>query len=140
VYLLEQAVGSGPILQAYLCYSQSQQQVRIYCIHLPTKFTSSLTGDVTPWDGNIFAFLGKVRQGIVTMVQLPNTFFCTVNYVQVMTSDYMITHLAELTPHSFPPCQDDDNKDTNLVTTRQIMYLSPRYVPLFLNPAGYTLS
>jgi hypothetical protein len=37
VRLLEQAVGSGPFPQAYLCGVQSQQQRKIYNIHLPFR-------------------------------------------------------------------------------------------------------
>lgn len=100
---------------------------------------SSFTGEVTPWDGGIFAFLGKVSQGMVTMVQLPTTIFCTVNNVQAKSSEYMVTNLAELTLQGLPLCQEDD-EDATIITTRQIMYLPPQYVSLLLNPAGYTIS
>jgi hypothetical protein len=47
IMLLEQALGSGPVPQAYLCCALRQQQLRVYCLHSPSKFTSSsLDGDV----------------------------------------------------------------------------------------------
>jgi hypothetical protein len=126
VYLLEQAVGSGPVPKAYLCCTLSQQQVKIYCICLPSKFMSSFTGEVTPWDGGIFAFLGKVSQGMVTMVQLPTTIFCTVNNVQAKSSEYMVTNLAELTLQGLPLCQEDDEDASNHVPSTTIRIPPPK--------------
>ncbi len=73
------------------------------------------------------------------MVQLPDTLFRAINNTRVKTSDYMVTHLDELTAYGFPACQDANNADSTLVTTRQAMYLPPRYVPLLLNASGYTI-
>jgi hypothetical protein len=75
--LFEQAVGSGVVPQAYLCCATSQLEVKIYCVHLPSKFTSSLDGSITPWDGQGFGFLGEVTQSMVTTVSFPSTAFRT---------------------------------------------------------------
>jgi hypothetical protein len=53
--LYEQAVGSGTTPQAYLCCSVVQQEVKIFCVHLPSKFVGALDGTATPWDGQGFA-------------------------------------------------------------------------------------
>jgi hypothetical protein len=49
--LQEQAVASGVAPQAYFCCAQRQDQVHIYCVHLPSKFPSALDGTASPWDG-----------------------------------------------------------------------------------------
>jgi len=138
VHLLEQAVGSGATLQAYMCCATRQQQTKIFCVHLPTKVTSALTGEVTLWDGQIFAYLGELLHGTVTTVQLPVNIFCTITVAVTKTSKYMITHLEELTTDGFPPCTANDEEATD-ITTRRLMYFPPCYVPILLDPAGYTL-
>jgi hypothetical protein len=35
VILFQQAIGTGPVPQAYLCCALQQNQVRIYCLYLP---------------------------------------------------------------------------------------------------------
>jgi hypothetical protein len=137
VYLLEQAVSSGPIPQAYLCCAERQQQTKIFCIHLPSKYARALNGDTTSWDGQCFVYLGEITQGVVTTIQLPDNAFRTISNVYAKTSDYMATPLNELTEYGFPG--RDGDPDVNQVTTRRIMYLPPRYAHLLLSPAGYTL-
>jgi hypothetical protein len=112
--LFEQAVGAGPIPQAYLCCALQHNQVRVYCLHLPTKYVGALDGQTCPWDGNSYAFLGEITQGVVT------------------------THL-DLIGNKGLPAVLADEPNAELVSTRRVMYLPARYVPLFLNPAGYTL-
>jgi hypothetical protein len=136
--LLEQVIGSGPVPQAYLCCVLNAQCVRIHCIHLPTKFTSALNGEVTPWDGNVYAYLGESTHGTVTTVNVPTDPFRRIANIQVKTNEYMVTHLDELTPLGFPAVTINE-PDTTVISTRQLMYLSARYVPLLLDPAGYSL-
>jgi hypothetical protein len=76
---------------------------------------------------------------MVTTIQLPATLFQTVHNVRVKTSDYMVAHLNEMTDYGLPPGRNEDDAESTLVTTRQVMYLPMKYVPLLLNPAGYTL-
>jgi hypothetical protein len=136
--LFDQATEAGLIPQAYLCCSQLQHQTRIKCIHLPTKFMSSFTGTVTQWDGMGFAYLGEITQMYATTVQFPNTAFRAATNVRAKTADYIVTHLNEIVPQGFPPPADND-ADSSLMNTRQFMCLPARYVPLLLDPAGYTL-
>jgi hypothetical protein len=136
--LFEQAVGSGVVPQAYLCCAVPQQEVKIYCVHLPSKFTSALDGSITPWDGQGFGFLGEVTQGMVTTVTFPSMAFRPIMNIRARTSDYMITHLAEFGAKGLPSPQANDPEGT-LVNTRQFMYLPACYVPLMLDPAGYNL-
>jgi hypothetical protein len=124
VYLLEQAVSSGPIPQAYLCCAERQQQTKIFCIHLPSKYARALNGDTTSWDGQCFVYLGEITQGVVTTIQLPDNAFRTISNVYAKTSDYMATPLNELTEYGFPG--RDGDPDVNQVTTRRIIYLPPR--------------
>lgn len=49
---------------------------------------------------------------------------------------YMVTLLDELTTNGFPSC-DVDDEEANATSTREWIYLPPRYVPLLLNPANY---
>jgi hypothetical protein len=37
--LLEQAIGLGPVPQAYLCCVHRQNHTRVYCLHLPQRVT-----------------------------------------------------------------------------------------------------
>jgi hypothetical protein len=136
--LLEQAVRVGPVPQAYLCCALQQQQVRVYCVHLPSKYISTIDGQVTPWDGNSYAALGEITQGVVTTVTLPNTCFATVLNVRAKTTDYILNNLATLGNKGFRAFLAD-KPDADPISTRKVMYLPTRYAPLFLNPSGYTL-
>jgi len=105
IILLEQAVGGGPVPQAYLCCVQRQQQTRIYCLHLPSKYIGALDGKQTPWDSRVFMFLGEVTQNTATSVQLADTAFQAVMNTRVKSLDYMVTHLDELQDLGFPKCK-----------------------------------
>jgi hypothetical protein len=83
--LHKQAMGSGLVPQAYLCCAVWHQQVHLYCIHMPSKFVSSLDGWTMPWDGQSFAFLGEQSQGVVSTIELPNNAFRTVNNIRAWT-------------------------------------------------------
>ncbi len=101
VHLAELMASNGAAPQAYLCCFNRQNRTKIYCFHLPSRFPSSLTGTTTPWDGQLFAYLREVLQGMVTTIQLPATLFQTMHNVRVKTSDYMVTHLNEMTDYGF---------------------------------------
>jgi len=138
VMLLEQAVQYGPEPQAYLVCTERQDQTRIFCLHLPSRYAGSLDGSPTPWDMKSFAFLGEITQGFVSTIELPNMVFRTVANIRAKTSDYIVTHLDELETYGIPQAPAEE-PDSTLITTRTIMYLPARYVPLLLNPSGYTL-
>ena len=97
-----------------------------------------MDGQVTPWDGNSYAALGEIIQGVVTTVGFPNTSFSTVLNVRAKTSDYILNNLATIGNKGFRAILLDE-PEAEMVSTRKIMYLPARYVPLFLNPSGYTL-
>jgi hypothetical protein len=136
--LLEQAVGAGPVPQAYLCCALQRNQVCIYCLHIPSKYVGALDGRMSTWDGNSYAFLGEIIQGVATTVNFPNTSFNPVINVRSKTSDYIVTHLDAIGNKGLPPAQADE-PDTELVSTRRVIYLPARYASLLLSPAGYTL-
>jgi hypothetical protein len=54
--------------QAYLLSSYTSQGPRIFCVHLPSMFCSSMDGTPTRWDDKSFAFLGEVLQGLISIV------------------------------------------------------------------------
>jgi hypothetical protein len=92
----------------------------------------------TPWDSKSYAFLGNVTQGVLTTVGLLSTTFRTIVNVRAKTSDYIVTNLDTIGDKGLSALLVDEPEVT-LVSTWQIMYLPYRNVPLFLNPAGYTL-
>jgi hypothetical protein len=116
VTLLDQAVGSGPVPQAYLCCVRRQAQVQILCVHLPSRFTGALDGQVTPWDGVNFAYIGEIMQGQINTVILPENSFRVVRNIRAKSSAYIVTHLVELGDNGLPlPAADD--AETNIIAT-----------------------
>jgi hypothetical protein len=136
--LLEQAVGNTVVSQAYLCCALQRDQVRVYCLHVVSRYTGSMDGRETPWDGNSYAYLGDVTQGVITTIELPATAFQSVANIRAKTSDYIITNLDRLGDKGLPHIAVDDAEAT-FITKRQIMYLPYRYAALLLKPAGYNL-
>jgi hypothetical protein len=96
VMLLELAVGRGASPQAYHCCTTRQNQTKIFCVHMPSRYAGSLDGQTTPWDGNCFAFLGEMKQGYIASINFPSTAFWTVGNVLSHSSDYIVTHLDEV--------------------------------------------
>jgi hypothetical protein len=140
--LFDQVVSvGGAQLQAYLCCGTGvgANGPRVYCVHSPSKFISSLDGTPSAWDSLSFAFLGELVQGAITNVLFHDTAFEEIN-VNAYTVPYMLEHLGELTQDSplFPPVQPNED-NTQAITTRRFIYLPTAYVPLFLNAGGYTL-
>jgi hypothetical protein len=124
--------------QAYLCCAQRMNQVRVFCLHLPSRYTSALDGRLMPRDGHCYGFLGEVTQGLVTTVTFPGYAFRAVLNVRAKTSDYATLHLDELGDKGFPEPKDDD-PDATVVSTLKVLYFQSKYVSLFFHPAGYTL-
>jgi hypothetical protein len=58
--------------------------------------------------------------------------------VRARTSDYIVMNLDEIGDHGLLPL-DVDEPNSNIISTRKMMYLPLRYASLFLNPSGYTL-
>jgi len=136
--LYEQAVGAGLIPQAFICCSNQRQSTRIYCVHMASKFVSALDGTTTPWDGLGFATLGDVTQANVTTIHLPDTIFRPRMNTRVKTLAYFEEHLDELGAYGLAPPEADED-ETELVSTRQIMFLPNKYAALLMQPAGYTV-
>jgi hypothetical protein len=97
----------GAQLQAYLSCGMGTGQtgLKIYCVHAPAKFLTSLDSALMNWENLSFAFLGDLIQGHTTNVLFPNNAFNETN-VQVYTLDYILTHLEELNANTllFPQC------------------------------------
>jgi hypothetical protein len=137
--LLEQAVGSrSDVHQAYLCCTATRRGPRIFCILLLSRFTSALDGRVTPWDNNLYAFLGDVTQDIATTVCFPANAFTPIANVFAYTEEYILSNLQNLNGLDVFPPQAAANNHTTSVTTRPLMYLPSRYVHLYLDASGYT--
>jgi len=124
-------------LQAYLCCGSGvgNNQARIYCVHAPAKFITALDSSTTTWDDWCFAFLGKLVQGQVTNVLLPNSIF---EPTLVWTlPQHMLAHLEDLSEAEpfFPPIAANDNQAEE-IETRPLMYLPAIYIPLLLSSGG----
>jgi hypothetical protein len=138
--LMEQALGTRHDLhQAYLCCAATHRGPRIYCIHLPSRFTSALDGRVTPWDNNLYAFLGEVTQDVATTVCFPGNAFTTVANILAHSEDYIQANIQGLNGIDIFPQQGAVNNHTSMVSTCHLMYLPSRYVPLLLDSSGYTI-
>jgi hypothetical protein len=138
VFLLEQAVGLGAVPQAYLCGARRNNQVKVFCVHLPSKYVSALDGQPTPWDSQTFAFLGELVQGMVTTIELPAQAFQAVTHARAYTAEYILDHLDQLGDEGLVPPQED-NEEVASIRTRRLMYLPSRYAALMLRTSGYTL-
>ena len=108
-------------------------------MHLPSKFPSALDGTTSPWDGLTFAFLGDLVQGVVTTIQLPTLMFPLVPNTRTRSAEHIVTNLDDLGPQGLPEIAPDNGGEFEAVNTRTLVYLPARYVPLFLDPSGYTL-
>ncbi len=109
-------------------------------MHLPSRFVTALEGKVTPWDNNIYAFLGDVTQDITTTICFPNNAFTALPPLTVYTEEHIQANLqARNRLDVFPPVVAPNNGNATQVTTCYLMYLPSRYVPLFLDSSGYTV-
>jgi len=138
VLLLEQAISAGAVPQAYLCCVMSQGQIKIYCLHMPSRFTSSLDGRKTLWDGKVFAFLRELTQGIATTVELPDNAFRLVVNTRTQTYEYIRDHPDELL-RTEKPYLLNNKDDTAVNSTCSLMYLPGKYAALLLRPSGYDI-
>jgi len=139
--LLEQVVSTpAHVPQAYLCCALSRQGLRVYCMHMPSKFAAALDGSTTPWDNLVFAFLGDVVQGMTTTVTFPSNAFQATANIRVLPQDVIVGELDQLAANTeiLPPVDAADPQG-QLVATRMLMYLPYRYVPYFLDAGGYTI-
>jgi hypothetical protein len=136
--LLEQALGLGPVPQAYLCCTHRQNQTRVFCLHLPMKYASALDGRTTPWDGQTFVYLGEAIQGQATTVILPAEACWPIYNVRAYSTEYVLNHLNDFGPFGlpYPGVNEAESAET---TVRSMIYLPARYVPHMLNPSGYNL-
>jgi len=140
--LFNQVINLGSAqLQAYLCCSEGigGRGPRIYCVHTPTRYVASLDGTSSAWDDLCFAFLGDLVQGQITNVLFHENAFEAIS-APAYTQEYILAHLEEFTNETplLPPVLPDE-PNTEAINTRRLMYLPAAYVPLFLNPGGYTL-
>lgn len=83
------------VTPVFLVEQAGQQQIRIYCLHAPSKFVSALSGRAMPWDGKGYAFLGEVTQGVTTTVEVSKEAFQPILYVRVQKLGYIQDHLYE---------------------------------------------
>jgi len=94
---------------------------------------------VTPWDNNLYAFLGEVVQGHITMVAFPAMAFNVIEDVPARTEDFILEHLPELNGlEIFPPITATEQHAAE-VSTRYLMYLPDKFVPYLLDSRGYTI-
>jgi hypothetical protein len=140
--LYEQVVNrGGQTPQAYLCCAASWDgNMRIYCVHCPSKFLGALDGATTPWDDRSFGFLGEVMHGHISVTFFPENAFEPVT-TWAKTADYITQHLDVLQQDpAFPPdLPDADDPDISEVTTHRFMFLPHVYILLVLSAHGHTV-
>jgi hypothetical protein len=137
--LLDQAIGLGAqTAQAYLCCGLAPGGVKIFCLHCPTRYATSLEGDITGWDNLCFAFLGELVQGTITNVLFPEDAFTTA-MLCIPSIEYIQQHLEDLMDAPYFPPMDDDDPNSTQVTIRKFMYLPAVYVPLLISSSSYSL-
>jgi len=141
--LFEQAVTSNSgVPQAYLCCASTRRGPRIYCVHLPSRFPSALDGRITPWDNQVYAFLGETTNGTATTVVFPNNAFHPTPATFVRMQETIVNELPDVNQNItiFQP-YINNNANAALgseVTTRYLMYFPARYAQHFLDSSGYT--
>jgi hypothetical protein len=132
--LMDQSVGSaGSVAQAFLCASN----FRIFCIHSFSRYHPAFDGSLTPWDNQVFAFLGDVTANCCcTSVRIPPDIFLPIQ-VRAFTTEHMRNNIVNVNPPGvFEHPQDHTN--TTEVITRGIIPLPGKYAALFLRGRGYT--
>jgi hypothetical protein len=109
-------------------------------LHRPTRYAPSL-GVTTPWDGDVFAFLGDVGPGnAITMVKWPANAFVRTNQSRVPVLGAFAAEVAALTGHGQigPPRHcigpyTEEDATTELVRTRRMIPVPPAYAALVIN-------
>lgn len=84
VMLLEQAICIRVAPQSYLCCTLRCNQVCIFSLNTSLPDIPVLW--VTQWDGQCFAFLGEVTQGITMTIAFPENVFQTMMNVRAWMS------------------------------------------------------
>lgn len=139
--LMDQALGLGTVPQAYLCCASSRCGTWVYCIHTPSRLTGALDGDITPWNNNLYAFLGELHQGFATIVNFPSTAFSLLERVPTRTTENILQNLPNvINGHDVPPPLPPNDAQVVETTTRYLMYLPAWYVPLLLDSRGYMIN
>ena len=136
--LLEQVLGNTQGAQAFVVLATTMNGNRVFVIHRLSHYLQQLGGLGTPWDGLVFATKGDITHGMVHIVQFPveafhQTVDVTVATVQAVTD--ALTQ-APLVQHLGPHAVGDP--DTELVRTRNVMYLPARYASLLMASQGVT--
>jgi hypothetical protein len=101
-----------------------------------------LDGRTTPWDNQVYAFLGEATNGTATTVVFPNNAFHTTPATLVRTQENILNELPNIN-QNITIFQPYTNNNANValgseVTTRYMMYLPARYAQHFLESSGYT--
>jgi hypothetical protein len=108
-------------------------------MHFTIKFLGALDGTPTQWHECSFTFLGKVTQGLISMVVFPAKDF-NVLTVQVKTVQYMLHYQAELTDLLMVPLVFNDDEVSELITTRNFMSLPAVHMQLLLYSRSYRIT
>jgi hypothetical protein len=139
--LLSAAVGTPTTPSAYLCCASLHANVspRVFVVHTLSRFpATALDGNVTPWDNQIFGYLGDMIQGIVATVSLPVTAFNLTNHAWVHDLQNLPDVLALLQDPVLLPRIPQAIAGAEQLRTRHLMYLPSRFVHLLLSNRGYT--
>ncbi len=136
--LFQQVVRQGGrTLQSYLCCGRSMNGPKVFALHLPSIFIGTFDSEATIWDDKCFAIKGDVVQGMVSVVNFPNDAFDIIE-VRVKSLEYMLENLEELQVMPLFPAALDNEDETEMVRTRNFMFLPAAYASLLLRSTGYT--
>lgn len=136
--LLQVTLGNPNVPIAFLCCATLSTAPRIYVIHMPSKFSPSIDGRITPWDGRLFAFLGEILRDNPMIVAFPSTGFeLTTNNVWVWDDENFSPQLDLLDAAQLFPKLNANAMNAISKRTRRLMYLPAKYVPLLLDNKGY---
>jgi hypothetical protein len=137
--LLDMAVGNPNVPSTFLCCATLHAQPRIFLIHSLSRYVPAMDGRVTPWDSQLFGFLGEIMNKNALTVILPNTIFDVVPATRVNMEDYLATALPTLPSDELFPRVTNKHQHGEQLITRYCTYLPTRYASLLLDNHGYSV-
>jgi hypothetical protein len=83
--LLQSILDNVMMPSAFLCCAalHAGAPARIYLLHALSRYPQAPDGTESPWDNQIFGYLGEILQESATLVAIPRATFNEINYVGV---------------------------------------------------------
>jgi hypothetical protein len=137
--LLQVTIANVTVPNTFLfCASlHAQGPVKIYLLHALSRYPQTLDGTVTPWDNQIFCYLGDIVQGNVMTVTVPAGALDVVNHTRVYDDDVFAVEITQLPTEGLFPRLPANAAGIQVLRSRYLMRLPTRYAPMFLSSKGY---